>query len=165
MTRLLFTLTLLAGLLLTGVPAQTQTALNTTTLSAAISATTTSFLVASTTNITANTNGLFLPATGEFMTVTAVPVSGRVNVIRGAGGVPAAPAAASATVVITTSQSSVGRRLEGPCTRGTGDAAVLPRVFLSEGTLFVCLTATGAWTEYDVRPRVQGSAPVPISGS
>jgi len=80
-------------------------ALNTTTLTNAIGANDTTFVVASTTNITAPnfTTGVgitYLLVEQEYMLVVGVPVAGTVNVQRGYLGSPVAAHGATAGVVI-----------------------------------------------------------------
>lgn len=80
-------------------------AINSTTLSGAITAYQTQFGVGSTSNITApvsttGTGVTLLFCEAELMGVTAVPVSGTVQVIRGVGGTQAVSHSASAAVII-----------------------------------------------------------------
>lgn len=134
---------LLIGVALVAAPAQAQTILNTTTLSAAIDATQTTFVVGSTSNITvastANATGLFLPQTGEYMSVLAVPQSGTVQVRRGVAPTRPFAAPTSATVIIVTSpRALVNYDPYGACTRGSGLAAFSPLLNLTSGTVWVC---------------------------
>lgn len=147
---------LIAGLLLTG-SAYAQTSLNSTTLSAAITATQTTFTVASTANITAISSasqgtGLFIPATGELMAVVSIPVSGTVTVRRGIDRTRPWPAANSATVVITQPGSVIDYDPSGPCT-GAATPRFRQMINLVTGTVNVCLLA-GTW---------QGRNQVPIT--
>lgn len=130
----------LAAVLL-GVPtiAQSQTLLNTTTITNAIDNNQRTFIVGSTANIVVGYR-LFLPQTGESMFVTAIPVSGTVTTRRGAAGPYGATAApASATVVIVSNElAAVDYTPTGACTRGSGPALYSPLVNYKSGMLFVC---------------------------
>ena len=128
-------------------PTQAQTVLSQTTLAAAINGfpgdAQRTVTVASATGITANTTALFIPTTGEYMTVTAV--SGVViSVIRGSGGTRTWPAANAAVVVVVPPAATVQYTPTGTCTRGEGLAQYQPVINTRTGDVSVCML-TGLW--------------------
>lgn len=152
MKHLTFILALTLGLLVAGRSASAQTSLNSTTLSAAITATQTRFLVASTANITAG-DGLFIPTTGELMSVVSIPLSGTVIVRRSVSPTRPFPAATSALAVITKTGSTVDYDKTGPCT-GAAVPLYLQSINLLTGTVSVCLLS-GTWQGRNAIPITQ----------
>ena len=135
---------LAVGVLILGgsVALSAQTILNETTLTNALTdVTTTTFILGSTSNVTAGTTGLFIPLTGEYMTVTTIPVSGTVTVSRGASGTRPMLAPAAARVVITQVGSVINYDPGGACTRGTGIARFSPVINLANGVMWICRTS------------------------
>ena len=134
----------LAVALLLGVSvvAQAQTILNTTTNSAALNDSDSTFVVGSTANITAG-DSLFAPRSGEVMRVIAVPVSGTVQVRRGAAGPSTRTkslAASSTLIIIDTTESDALITFDpfGACTRGSGIALYSPVINTRTGMVWVC---------------------------
>lgn len=162
-------LTLVLALIgsLFAVPTEAQTILNTTTLAAAIDASQTTITVASTSNITvastANATGLFVPLTGEYMSVISVPVSGTVQVRRGVSPTRPYLAPTSSVVIIVTSPAAlVDYTPGGACTRGSGIARYSPLIDLKTGDVWVCRSITGnspQWQSANLRPFTAGSTP------
>jgi hypothetical protein len=100
------------------------TALNTTTLTNAITSDETRrFAVGATTNITAGTS--FLLIDGELMRVQAVPASGIVEVFRGIEGTESRNHAAASTIYIGTGATFSAKQFDGSIGLA-GDAALLP---------------------------------------
>ena len=135
----------LALAVLLGFPTIThaQTVLTTTTLTNAITATQTTFVVGSTANIVAGSS-LYNSRTNETYVVLSVPVSGSVTVRRGATGAGRrAPASALLYIVPVASNAALGTQDPyGACTRGEqtagGDARVSPFINVNNGVVWVC---------------------------
>ena len=76
------------------------------------------------------------------MVVTAVPVSGTVQVRRGTGGpfAAAAAAASSDVIIIPVAQNAALIRFDpaGACTRGTGLASISPVINQDNSNVWVC---------------------------
>lgn len=139
--RLLTFVAILLGLAL---PATAQSNLNTTTLSAAVTATQNTVVVASATGITAKTTSLWLPATGELMRVRAVS-STTITVDRG-GGTGAHQNAASATVVVVPDEATINGpsgTLFGSCT-GANARRYYQILNPDQNVLYVCMLG-GTW--------------------
>lgn len=129
---------------LLGVPTglSAQTILNTTTNTNALNDSDQTFVVGSTTNITAG-DSLFAPRSGETMRVIAVPVSGTVTVRRGQAGPSTRTkslAASSTLIIIDSTQTEALIRFDpyGACTRGSGIALYSPVINTETGTVWVC---------------------------
>lgn len=146
-TRLRTALTLLLVLILGIGALQAQTVLSNTTLSVAITgfpdAAGNTVRVASATGITANTTGLFVVTTGEYMPVTAVSGT-TLTVVRGGDGTRAWPAATSAVVLVVPAAATVQFNPVGPCTRGSGLARYQPVINTRTGDVSICRLA-GTW--------------------
>ena len=129
---------------LLGLPAvaRSQAVLNTTTNTNALNDVDRTFLVGSTTNITAG-DSLFVPRTGEVMVVQEVPSIGTVSVRRGAAGPSTRTkslAAASTLIIIDTTQADALIQFDpfGACTRGSGIALYSPVINTRTGIVWVC---------------------------
>lgn len=144
--KMLGMLVILAALLLTQTaPAYAQRIITSTTLTPAISATTTTFVVGSLTNVAV---GQFAFADSELMQVTAINTTAvSVTVQRGVGGTRAQAHAAAERIFITaggdyrTTDPDYG----AACTRGTGQAAVLPWINTRNGNVWSCLGNNSTW--------------------
>jgi hypothetical protein len=157
--------------LFAAVPASAQTVLSSTTLSAAITDTTSRTLtVASATGITAPGNGstlIYLLVDRELMMVTGI-TSTTPTVVRGAAGSRAATHVSAATVWAVPAQALNAYVPSGQCTRTT--LAYVPFVVgpapglgFEVGALFDCLgvTTAGQWVQTNgVGPIVFGSTVV-----
>ena len=140
-----------------------QVLMNTTTNSVALTDTTTQFTVASTANMTAPSSSgtatyLFVPSTGELMSVVSIPVANTVIVDRGVTPTRAMRTAVTQTLIIVTPASSsalIRYSPKGACVRGTGLAAILPQINIEDDILWVCRSS--AW--------VGTSQPTVTSGS
>lgn len=150
MNKRIFSLALLIGLL-ASVPSFAQTALNTTTLSAAITPTQTTFVVGSTANITASGSTgagtqLWIARTGELMRVVSIPVSGTVVVARAVSPTRPFAAASGATVVIVPSDATRDYDFQGPCNTAATTPKYRAYVNVRDGDLNVCLLS-GSWQQ------------------
>lgn len=134
---------LAAALLMLAVPAMAQTALTTTTISGAVAdVAQRTIVVASATGISIG-HGIWLPATGEFVTVTGISGT-TLTVNRGDEGSRALPIANSATAVITPPNASINRTLFGSCT-GANAPQYFQYVNVPQNLLYVCLSGAGTW--------------------
>ena len=128
--------------------AQSGTALNMTTLSAAITNTTNTFGIASATGVTVpqNTYNTDLYIGRELMTVIAVN-STTVTVIRGVGGSQAAAHPSGDMVLIGPPQAFPDFDPEGTCsgTGATNPVQYTPWVNLRTGNQWLCSTITKTW--------------------
>ena len=131
------------GLVL-GLPAvvSSQTVLNTTTNTNALNDSDLTFVVGSTTNITAG-DSLFVPRTGEVMAVLSIPRSGTVTVRRGAAGPSTRTkslAASSTLIIVDTTETDALITFDpfGACTRGSGIALYSPVINTRTGIVWVC---------------------------
>lgn len=142
--------------------AAAQTISNTTTASAAIDASQTSFALASTASVS-STQGpnsaykLFWPSTGEIMDVRSIPASGTVIVRRGTEGTYPMTIASGATVIILYPDQVTDHFMGGSCTRGTGFARYSPLVNRTNGEMYVCRSSV--WQTNTVRVITQNSLP------
>lgn len=139
----------LIALSLVVVPAFGQTILTNTTLSSAVtSSSTRTFILASATGVSApsasdNTKATFLYVDRELVSVTGVNGTS-ITVVRGSGGTTAAPHASSAVVfVIPAYQATwIGQPPpQGSCTRS--NEIILPRIYPTQGVFSDCLG--GQW--------------------
>ena len=138
MTRLVMAVSVVLAVLV-AVPADAQTTLDRTTLSAAVTSTSaTTITVASNTGITANTTGLFVGR--EYMVVTSVSGT-TISVIRGQSGTRSTTHASGANVLVTVAGSTGSVDQAGSCTAGEGAAAYEPWVNLVTGTLWRCVSS------------------------
>lgn len=139
-TLRIFSVALLAALLLVAQP-YAQTALNSTTLSAAVTATATTVSVASASTIVAG-HRLFVDK--ELMTVSSVSGTS-LRVLRGQAGT-AASAHASAALVYTGAPERFGSATSptGSCTRAS--ERYLPRIVPAAGEVWDCPTGAQVWT-------------------
>lgn len=135
---------LLALLLAIGAPVllYAQTALNSTTLSAAVTLTTTQITVASASTIAVND---VLVVDKEAMIVTAISGT-TLQVKRGMIGTDSAPHPSAALVYTGTPDKfgSGSRPPSGACTRSA--ELFLPRVVLPGGDVYDCTVGTGVWS-------------------
>ncbi len=148
---------MLAGLIAGSVAA--QTILTTTTLGAAITSTSaTTIRVAAITGITANT-GLWIDQ--EFMTVTATPTTGtlNVNVFRGAAGTKAALHANGVTVTLGPQFAFQSTDPSwGACVRS--QQQYLPWINVNSGNMCTCdslYTSYAQWRCTNSQPLVYNS--------
>ncbi len=124
--------------------ASAQAIVTRTTLSNAITATQTTFAVASATDFAA---GGFLWADREVMQVRSVSGT-NITVLRGQMGTVAASHAASETIFVSTAATvSAWHARADPdygaaCVRGVGQAGVLPWFNAATGTVWSCQTTT-----------------------
>lgn len=172
LVRLLLVALLAVGSLL---PVGAQTYLTTTTLASAVTSLTTSTIfLTSTSGITAaycggSVQGCGLFVDREYMTVTSVPVSGQVNVTRGAASGTTASTHLTGRVVIIAPQSAfsgsdydgtTGRSPGGPCTATA--ARYLPVVNITNGNVWLCrpgvasvngsVTTSSTWVATNTAP-------------
>lgn len=133
---------LAAALVLAALPAWAQSNVTTTTAAAAGTATQNFITVASATGITAGSTGLWLPATGEYMSVTSVSGT-TIGVVRGDLGSRALAFANSATVVIAPPGATTGETLFGTCT-GANARPYFQQINVPQNLMYVCLQA-GTW--------------------
>lgn len=141
-------------LLFAALPLQAQTILSTTTLASRLGDPSSSqppgsnssqvVYLASVTNVTPNTNGLFIPSTGEYMSVASKDANANTVVVtRGASGTRPMFAASGATVIITQSGSTGNIDPTGACTRGSGQwARYSPFINIVTGDVNVCIGST-----------------------
>ena len=135
-----------------------QTILNTTTVTAAQTAanapTTLTFAVGSTANMNASTSygprtWLFIPTSGELMSVTSIPVAGTVTVARGVSPTRVMGIAAGATAIIVTDPNAlISYNPGGACARGSGLAAFSPVINVANGYVWVCRSNLWQATAY-----------------
>lgn len=124
--------------------AAAQALVTRTTLSNAITATQTTFAVASATDFAA---GAYLWVDREVMVVRSVS-STNITVTRGQMGTVAAAHAASETIFVSTATTVSAWHVAGDpdygatCTRGTGQASVLPWFNAATGVVWSCQTTT-----------------------
>lgn len=124
--------------------ASAQAIVTKTTLSNAITATQTTFVVASATDFAA---GAYLWADREVMQVRSVSGT-NITVTRGQMGTSVAAHAASETLFVSTATTVSAWHVAGDpdygatCTRGTGQASVLPWFNAATGTVWSCQTTT-----------------------
>lgn len=149
-------------------PAEAQRILSTTTLSAAVTATATTITVDSATGVVA---GRFLFVDWEVMRIisvdgTTVTVGrGALSRVTGQGSI--ATAHASGERVILSGNNSPGDfhdndpNFGSVCVRGVGQAAVLPWVNISSGTIWSCPDISGddIWRATNVMPVTYNSIP------
>jgi hypothetical protein len=129
----------LVALLLGAMQVYAQTVLVPTTLSAAIGdGKVQTFIVASATGFSAGNLAVIDKEAAEIRAVSGTTITVR----RGAAGT-AAVAHASGALVWTTTQFATNAP-SGACTRGSGEAAVLPRISIKDGVISDCLG--GKWT-------------------
>jgi hypothetical protein len=142
MQRIL-SLTVLAALLAS--PVLAQTALNSTTLSAAVTATTNTFTVASGSNISANDLAF---VDREAVVITAISGT-TLTVNRGQAGTAAASHANAALIYTGVPERYYGNTPSGSCTRA--NELYLPHINLKTGDVSDCPTGTGTWALMNVQ--------------
>lgn len=136
-----FVLALVAGWLVFGSQTpQSQSAINSSTITNAITVSQLEFSVGSTTNVAA---GYLAVAGTEVMRIVSVPSSGRVSVRRGQEGSTAQAHAASTTIYIAASGSFIRYIPSGTCTLVSDGP--YPRPHIPSGRLFDC--PNGVWAE------------------
>jgi len=140
MKRILIALSLFLGLALCS-PAFGQTALTMTTLSAAVStSSTTTVRVTSATGIVANTTMLYVDTEAMFVN----SVSGTaIGVTRGFNGTPANPHISLATVLIGSPTAFNVTDPAGACT--AANTPFTPYVNIRNGNQWLCSTITNSW--------------------
>ncbi|MGH9257355.1 MAG: hypothetical protein ACRD3C_22575 [Vicinamibacterales bacterium] len=117
-----------------------QTALNTTTLTVAVNATTQTIALASLSNIAV---GHVLFVDREAMQVNALGTTS-VTVTRGIEGTASAPHVAAALVYTGARERYYGGVLRGACTRT--EEQFLPRIVLPAGDIWDCPVGAGVWS-------------------
>lgn len=127
-------------LFLTVAPAAAQTLLTATTFAAAVTTDSQTVVsLSSATGVTANNVYLFVPLTGEVMTVVGGGVNGTlITVTRGQAGTRAYPVASGGDVFVMPPAAGVIRDPGGACTRGTGIARYSPVINVTNGNIWVC---------------------------
>ena len=140
LTRLLLTLSLVFG---SGALVSAQTALNTTTLTNALTTTAqTTLTIGSNTGATANSTALYV--NGEYMTITGTSGSTTVTVQRGQGGTPARLHPANSYIWIGPQRAFTTVDPGGTCTQS---GTFTPYINIATQRLFACAPlSTGAGT-------------------
>lgn len=137
-------ITLLSLLLVSGCLAFGQTALTQTTLSAAVTSSTTSIPLAAVTGITAGQTVLFLEdgtTGGEAVFVNSL--NGKVALVtRGYGGQPAAPHINATLVLIGSPSQYAAFDPTGSC---TPSATINPYINLKNGNQWICSSIANHW--------------------
>lgn len=148
--RSLLTVALLVGLVsLAALPVSAQTALNSTTLSAAITETQQYVPLTSSTNV-ALKDILFIDR--EAIQVNALSGNTVTAVTRGVGGTVASPHVTTSLVYTGPRQRFYGGVKPGACTRTSEQ--FLPHIVLPAGEVWDCPVGAGIWTLYN-SPDVQ----------
>ena len=147
----------LAVLLLWSVPASAQRLIVNTTLAANLSATDTTVSLTATTSVA---TGQFAFVDREVMVVTSVNTTANtITVQRGQGGTAAAAHDNAERIFITaggdyhTTDPDYGQ----DCTRGSGQATVLPWINTRTGNIWSCWPATSAWNGTNTAPLTYNS--------
>lgn len=142
---------LVAAVLGFTVTAQAQTALTSTTASAAVTnLAATSLTVASATGITAGSTGLFVVTTGEWMTVTSVSGT-TIGVNRGQGPLGPWPIANSALILIVPYAAQSYTNKYGDCSTGANIPQYFQFVNIATGDVNVC-QLSGTWQQRNGLP-------------
>lgn len=139
MHRSLRALMLLISALAVAHAASAQTALNSTTLSSAVTATTDTFVLASGTNVSA---GHLAFVDRELVQIRAIS-SATITVTRGVGGTAAMSHASAALVYTGAPERFYANTPSGSCTRTA--EAYLPHIVPSKGDVWDCPVGTGTW--------------------